>query len=66
MRPGMASQMVFKKVAAPIAVGSSMQTRYVLLLRSGKSTADIPIESNSNLLPQLYTYVYMYMCIYVY
>ncbi|KAH6703297.1 succinate dehydrogenase cytochrome b subunit [Leptodontidium sp. MPI-SDFR-AT-0119] len=29
MRPGMASQMVFKKVAAPIAVGSSMQTRAV-------------------------------------
>lgn len=29
MRPGMASQMVFKKVAAPLAVGTSMQTRYV-------------------------------------
>ena len=29
MRPGMASQMVFKKVAAPLAVGTSMQTRPV-------------------------------------
>ncbi|KAH7323885.1 succinate dehydrogenase cytochrome b subunit [Rhexocercosporidium sp. MPI-PUGE-AT-0058] len=29
MRPGMASQMVFKKVAAPLAVGSSMQIRPV-------------------------------------